>query len=124
MSAPTDFNAGTVLTGRKRWAALAFLALGVSMIILDATIVNVAIPTMVQDLGPDDQRRRVGQRGVLAHLRVAAHPIGADRRPLRPQAAVHARRHRVRRRERARRRVRLRQHPHRSPARSRASAAR
>jgi EmrB/QacA subfamily drug resistance transporter len=51
MSAPTDFNAGTVLTGRKRWAALAFLALGVSMIILDATIVNVAIPTMVQDLG-------------------------------------------------------------------------
>jgi EmrB/QacA subfamily drug resistance transporter len=51
MSAPTDFNAGTALTGRKRWAALAFLALGVSMIILDATIVNVAIPTMVQDLG-------------------------------------------------------------------------
>ena len=51
MTAPTDFNAGTVLTGRKRWAALAFLALGVSMIILDATVVNVAIPTMVQDLG-------------------------------------------------------------------------
>lgn len=51
MSAPTDFNAGTAPTGRKRWAALAFLALGVSMIILDATIVNVAIPTMVQDLG-------------------------------------------------------------------------
>jgi EmrB/QacA subfamily drug resistance transporter len=51
MSAPTDFNAGTVLVGRKRWAALAFLALGVSMIILDATVVNVAIPTMVQDLG-------------------------------------------------------------------------
>lgn len=51
MSAPTDYNAGTVLTGRKRWAALAFLALGVSMIILDATVVNVAIPTMVQDLG-------------------------------------------------------------------------
>ena len=51
MTAPTDFNAGTALTGRKRWAALAFLALGVSMIILDATVVNVAIPTMVQDLG-------------------------------------------------------------------------
>ena len=39
------------LTGRKRWAALMFLALGVAMIILDATVVNVAIPTMVQDLG-------------------------------------------------------------------------
>jgi EmrB/QacA subfamily drug resistance transporter len=50
MSAPTDFNAGTALTGRKRWAALVFLALGVAMIILDATVVNVAIPTMVQDL--------------------------------------------------------------------------
>ena len=42
---------GTALTGRKRWAALMFLALGVAMIILDATVVNVAIPTMVKDLG-------------------------------------------------------------------------
>jgi hypothetical protein len=40
----TEFSAGAVLTGRKRWVALLFLALGVSMIILDATIVNVAIP--------------------------------------------------------------------------------
>lgn len=40
-----------VLTGRRRWIALCFLALGVSMIILDATVVNVAIPTMVRDLG-------------------------------------------------------------------------
>lgn len=39
------------LTGKKRWVALLFLALGVAMIILDATVVNVAIPTMVKDLG-------------------------------------------------------------------------
>jgi EmrB/QacA subfamily drug resistance transporter len=39
-----------VLEGKKRWAALVFLALGVAMIILDATVVNVAIPTMVTDL--------------------------------------------------------------------------
>ncbi|MEZ5184482.1 MAG: DHA2 family efflux MFS transporter permease subunit [Candidatus Nanopelagicales bacterium] len=39
------------LTGRKRWVALLFLAFGVAMIILDATVVNVAIPTMVKDLG-------------------------------------------------------------------------
>ncbi len=39
------------MTGKKRWVALLFLALGVAMIILDATVVNVAIPTMVQDLG-------------------------------------------------------------------------
>ena len=41
----------TVLIGKRRWVALCFLALGVSMIILDATVVNVAIPTMVRDLG-------------------------------------------------------------------------
>ena len=51
MSTPLEFQAGAVLTGKKRWAALMFLALGVAMIILDATVVNVAIPTMVQDLG-------------------------------------------------------------------------
>jgi EmrB/QacA subfamily drug resistance transporter len=39
------------LTGRIRWVALLFLALGVAMIILDATVVNVAIPTIVADLG-------------------------------------------------------------------------
>jgi len=44
-------NAQVVLTGRKRWFALIFLALGVAMIILDATVVNVAIPTMIKDLG-------------------------------------------------------------------------
>jgi EmrB/QacA subfamily drug resistance transporter len=38
------------MQGKKRWAALLFLALGVAMIILDATVVNVAIPTMVKDL--------------------------------------------------------------------------
>ena len=39
-----------VLEGKRRWGALMALALGVAMIILDATVVNVAIPTMVKDL--------------------------------------------------------------------------
>ena len=39
------------LTGMRKWVALLFLSLGVAMIILDATVVNVAIPTMVKDLG-------------------------------------------------------------------------
>ena len=43
-------EAPPALTGRKRWVALLFLALGVAMIILDATVVNVAIPTIVEDL--------------------------------------------------------------------------
>ncbi len=51
MATPAEFEAGKVLSGKRRWYALAFLALGVSMIILDATVVNVAIPTMVKDLG-------------------------------------------------------------------------
>lgn len=38
------------LSGRRRWVALLFLSLGVAMIILDGTVVNVAIPTMVKDL--------------------------------------------------------------------------
>lgn len=46
----TDLTPKT-LEGKRRWVALAFLSLGVAMIILDATVVNVAIPTMVIDLG-------------------------------------------------------------------------
>lgn len=37
--------------GRRRWLGLAVLSLGVSMIIVDATVVNVAIPTIIGDLG-------------------------------------------------------------------------
>jgi len=47
----TGVEPGVALQGRRRWFALMFLALGVAMIILDATVVNVAIPTMVKDLG-------------------------------------------------------------------------
>ncbi|TEX51449.1 MAG: MFS transporter [Actinomycetales bacterium mxb001] len=50
MAAATPPTHNVVLTGRRRWAALFALALGVAMIILDATVVNVAIPTMVRDL--------------------------------------------------------------------------
>ena len=37
-------------TDRGRWIGLAFLSLGVAMIIVDATIVNVAIPSIIRDL--------------------------------------------------------------------------
>jgi MFS family permease len=36
---------------RTRWLGLASLALGLAMIIVDATIVNVAIPSIIEDLG-------------------------------------------------------------------------
>jgi len=37
--------------GRGRWLGLAVLSLGVSIIIVDATVVNVALPTIIRDLG-------------------------------------------------------------------------
>lgn len=36
---------------RKRWLALIVLCLGVLMIVLDTTIVNVALPSIQADLG-------------------------------------------------------------------------
>src|ERR671923_662533 len=39
------------LDGRKRWLALLVLCFGDLMIVLDATIVNVALPSIRDDLG-------------------------------------------------------------------------
>src|SRR5262245_9799731 len=39
------------LTGRSRWTALMVLCVGVLMIVLDATVVNVALPAIQADLG-------------------------------------------------------------------------
>jgi len=36
---------------RRRWFGLFFVSLGVAMIIVDATIVNVAVPSIIKDLG-------------------------------------------------------------------------
>ncbi|MHA7177982.1 DHA2 family efflux MFS transporter permease subunit [Arthrobacter sp. Sr24] len=38
-------------TSRRRWLGLVFISLAVSLIIVDSTIVNVAIPAIVDDLG-------------------------------------------------------------------------
>jgi EmrB/QacA subfamily drug resistance transporter len=40
-------------SGRGRWIGLAMLSVGVAMIIVDATIVNVAIPSIISDLDLD-----------------------------------------------------------------------
>ncbi|MEO8470373.1 MAG: MFS transporter [Chloroflexota bacterium] len=40
-------------TGRGRWIGLAMLSVGVAMIIVDATIVNVAVPAIVKELSLD-----------------------------------------------------------------------
>src|ERR1700761_1986249 len=41
----------TASTDRTRWAALYVLCAGMLMIVLDATIVNVALPSIQDDLG-------------------------------------------------------------------------
>ncbi len=38
---------------RRHWFAMGTLALGVSLVIMDATIVNVALPVVIEDLGLD-----------------------------------------------------------------------
>ncbi|WP_084130305.1 MFS transporter [Demequina sp. NBRC 110055] len=49
--APDAAPQSTPVTTPHRWWALAAVALGVSLIIMDATIVNVALPVVIQDIG-------------------------------------------------------------------------
>ncbi len=53
---PTDVSAArpsTAESGRGRWLGLMMLSLGVAMIIVDATIVNVSVPAIIRDLKLD-----------------------------------------------------------------------
>lgn len=43
----------TVLNGRKKWLAMAGIGLGVFMATLDASIVNISLPTLMQELQTD-----------------------------------------------------------------------
>ena len=47
----TDTNLTSHPGTRRRWLGLAMLSIGVAMIIVDATIVNVAVPSIARDLG-------------------------------------------------------------------------
>src|SRR5881275_316884 len=47
----TFMTAASFETGRSRWIALIVLCMGSLMIVLDTTIVNVALPSIRQDLG-------------------------------------------------------------------------
>ncbi len=48
VAAPSSPSDGT---GRRRWFGLVVISLGVSLIIVDSTIVNVAVPSIIDDLG-------------------------------------------------------------------------
>ena len=49
----TPATTPTAPTTPRRWWALVAVALGVSLIIMDATVVNVALPTIIEDLHLD-----------------------------------------------------------------------
>ncbi|MGW0731487.1 MFS transporter [Streptomyces sp. NPDC002851] len=50
--------ADQALPDPKRWKALVFIALAQLMVVLDATIVNIALPSAQQDLGISDGNRQ------------------------------------------------------------------
>ena len=51
---------------RRQWLTLLVLSLGLAIVIIDGTIVNVAIPSIQQRVQRLVQRARVGQLGLLA----------------------------------------------------------
>ena len=56
--------------GRGRWIGLAMLSTGVAMIIVDATIVNVAVPSIIRELKLDFGTGRMDQYGLCPRLRL------------------------------------------------------
>ena len=76
------------LDARSRWLALYVLCLASLMIVLDVTIVNVALPSIRDDLGFSRDLARVGRERVRPHVRRVPAPRRASRRPLRAPEAV------------------------------------
>ena len=78
---------GLVTEENKKWWTLAAVSFGLFMIMLDNTVVNVALPSIQRDLGVGPLRARMGRLRLRAHVRGA----DADRRQargrLRPPAA-------------------------------------
>ncbi|MFJ7156034.1 MFS transporter [Streptomyces sp. NPDC101118] len=57
-TAPSPAPGGLPQADPSRWKALVFIALAQLMVVLDATIVNIALPSAQQDLGISDANRQ------------------------------------------------------------------
>ena len=75
------------MSSRRRWAGLVFISIAVALIIVDSTIVNVAIPSIVDDLGISSTAGAVGAGVVHARVRSPAARVRHARRPHRPRSA-------------------------------------
>src|SRR3954453_12607089 len=91
---PNDVGGSGDLTARRiherRWAILAVLCLSVFVIVIDGTIVNVALPTMVRELGATTSQLQWivdAYTLVFAGLLLAAGSLG-DRYGRRPALAL------------------------------------
>ena len=75
----------------RRWKALAVLGVAYLMVVLDVSIVNVALPSIQEDLELHDREPAVGRLRLRAHLRRLPAPRRAHGRPARPPQALHDR---------------------------------
>ena len=100
---------------RRRWFILALIGLAQLMVVLDATIVNIALPSAQDGPGVLQRLPPVDRHRVRAVLRQPAAARRSHRRPRRAQARLRHRAHRVRRRLRPRRPRRELRRPRRRP---------
>ena len=75
-----DVQAGTrSQPNPKRWWVLVVLGLAQLMVVLDTTVVNIALPSAQQDLGFGNDGSAMGGDGLRARVRqpaVARGPVG------------------------------------------------
>ena len=81
----------------RKWWTLGAMCFALFMIMLDNTVVNVALPSIQRDLAPRVSRPRVDDQRLHALLRGAAGHRRAARRHLRPPPHVPRRRRHLRR---------------------------
>ena len=88
----------------RRWLILGVIGIAQLMVMLDITIVNIALPSAQRSLGFSTRGPAVGGDRLRARVRQPAAVRRADRRPDRPQDHVPGRPDRLRRRVGRRRR--------------------
>ena len=85
---PDDFVEPPASGETNRWLVLVIVCLAQFMVMLDATVVNVALPSIQADLGFSRREPAVGDQQLHARLRRLPAARRARRRPVRAAQAV------------------------------------